>query len=429
MAHNVLTRCLACDNLGLQPVLNLGVQPLANAYLAKPLEKMDAFGLEVMHCLKCTHSQLSMAIDRDMLYKDYKYVSGTTQTLKDHFAKLAREVNELSDPYHPWRGQRPDLPPYDPSQLDVLDIGCNDGTLLEAFRACGNNITGCDPAENLRSITAEKGIPVLVDYWDADAGFKIDGHYGCITALNCLAHNADPRSFLRGCKRVLRPGGMILVEFPYFKETVERTDFGQFYAEHHSYFTARSFTILCESLGLRVAGAVLFPEIHGGTVRFLVQANEGPHAEGVRELIRKEAGITHKIAEMQHKINLTTDGLTSAIMQLCGAGDRTFVAYGASAKSSTLFNLPDMKASAALLDYVVDDNPLKQGMYCPGSNLPIHSPDKLKEEKPEDLVILLTVHNFKKEVCKRLMDMGLGDVTLINYTPELKVEKVSDNAH
>lgn len=412
-----LLQCLACGGSNLDSVLDLGNQPLANAYLTDPTDDSVESSLEIMMCQDCTHCQLAEAVDPSLLYKDYKYVSGTTQTLKEHFANLAIYIRD--DLFKP-RMDRP-VP------IRALDIGCNDGTMLEIFdRFYGFHTQGVDPAENLRKESEAKGIKVLVDFWNSETAHKLVGEFNVITALNCLAHNSDPFDFLKGCKRVLSADGVIIIEFPYFKETVKRKDLGQFYAEHHSYFTARSFLGLVERLDLHVFDVRYFKDIHGGTVRFVLKRCSLPHCQQLRDLILEEEGLGSLISELESDINKNVLALSREIHSQSKI--KSVVAYGASAKSSTLFNLPTMSSAVSRIECVVDDNPNKQGLFCPGSGLEIMHPNRLKEldECGVDLAIVLTVHNFKAEVLRRLRESGLGGRghVLINYTPEVSVEEI-----
>lgn len=399
-----ILRCLACDSENLKQVLDLGEQPLANSYLESVEDVPPSSSLIINMCLNCSHCQLKEAVDPDLLYRNYKYVSGTTDTLKSHFKELVKyAISDMTGP------------------LRVLDIGCNDGSLLKEFIPYAY-VYGVDPAKNLKPLSEQNGVKdVRVTYWNSDTALSYQGDMDIICVLNCLAHNSNPYDFLKGCTRVLSPFGKLIIEFPYFKETVNRKDFGQFYAEHHSYFTAKSFMALIERLGMYIADVNYFKNIHGGTIRWTLKKGFNTHTEAARELVRWEAifeDLPKMIEALSEEINATVKDLDSELVWAATHGK--VVAYGASAKSSTLFNLPDFPY--ADVAYVVDDNPLKQGLFCPGSGLEIKPPESLLEEK-EKLTILLTVHNFKTEVLKKLRDMGIKG-KLLNYTPTVSIEEI-----
>jgi 2-polyprenyl-3-methyl-5-hydroxy-6-metoxy-1,4-benzoquinol methylase len=408
LEDRALTECLACGESNfLVNVLDLGLQPLANSYLTAIDDDAPSSYLNVKHCKKCTHSQLESAVDPTKLYSDYKYVSGTTQTLKEHFKDLVTYVSGTL---------RND-------QYQVLDIGCNDGSLLQQFLRRGFAVQGVDPAENLRSLSKEKGINVLVDFWSSKTAEIFTHRFDAITILNCLAHNGDPYDFLKGCTKVLRNDGIIVIEFPYFGSTLDKMDLGQFYAEHHSYFSLRSFKALIERLNLHVVDTRYFDDIHGGTYRFVLKKINMHHCADFYRAA-KEENVSEKLFKFKENLNAQIDHLTETI-RLAYTKGYGIVAYGASAKSSTLFNLPRFIESDALscVKYVVDDNPLKQGLYCPGSMLRIKAPTDFRFLKEDKLLLLMTVHNFKEEIRKRLKDLGIKG-QFLNYTPEVTVETI-----
>lgn len=409
-------QCLACDSKRLTSVLDLGQQPLANAYTTVPSE-VHTTNLIVLYCEDCTHCQLVETVAPEVLFSEYKYVSGTTETLRKHFKELVAETGYYLKPMR----DTPYASNYThpaPSTVHVLDIGCNDGSLMEQYLRKGYRVEGVDPALNLRGVSLKKGLNVHVEFWNSQTALA-HTEYDVITVLNCLAHNGDPYDFLLGCTRVLAPGGIIIVEFPYFPDTLKNNDIGQFYAEHHSYFSARSFMALIDRLQLYVNNDIYhFPSIHGGTVRFVLRRGLQPHRVAFRKLVLQES-IKEDLQTYQKRLKDQLKRLGYLLGKVKKGGSK-IIAYGASAKSSTLFNMPEMVFARSLVDYVVDDNPFKQGMYCPGSGLLIKRPEDILEET-EPVVILITVHNFKAEVLSRLKLMG-AKCDIINYTPEVCLE-------
>lgn len=400
MGYKTLDKCLACGGTHLDYVLNLGRQPLANNFLDNKCPP-NTYPLDVLTCKDCTHCQLSAAVDPEELYRNYLYVSGTTETLREHFRNL---VNYTLVKAHP------DSP--------VLDIACNDGSLMEEFTKFYASVEGIDPAENLRKITKDKNLKVHVDYWNSDTPFKLGKEYGIITVLNCLAHNPNPYDFLKGCYRALSQFGMLIIEFPLFSSTLDLTDIGQIYHEHHSYFTAKSLVTLLERVGAwYVEDFMFFPDIHGGTGRFVIRKGLKPHCQKFSNLFCSEVGIVGQIEDWSETVfHLIKENLRDILWKLKEDG-KNLVAYSASAKSTVLFNY--IGAGEGCIKWVVDDNPLKQGLFCPGSNLKIKSIDSLIGM--DNLVILLTAHNFKKEIIQRLKDKGIK-FELLNYVPSVYIE-------
>lgn len=402
-----IKECLACDQDNLVKYLDLGNQPLANSYISKEKD-LPKFPLVVNFCQNCSHSQLSIAVNPSLMFFDYKYVSGTTQTLKEHFKDLSSYACDM-------------FPKELSNKLNVLDIGANDGSLLERFQELGCLTFGVDPAANLKKISSSKGIEVLVDFWSSSTSWKMPNLYDIITACNVFAHNLNPTDFLKGCQRVLKEQGLIIIEFPYGKNTFKENQFQQIYHEHINYFNCRSFVALVEKCGFRVCDINLKP-IHGGSVRFTLRRGSGPHCLKLSTKVLEEKGLdllnTYKSFAKQVQQNISE--LKSLIIKL-GESQRTIVAYGASAKSTVLFNHPDFLQAVPYIDFVVDDNPMKQKLFCPGSNLPIKSIESLIEV--DNPVILSTAWNFNEEIKKRLRTRNIK-ANIVNVVPIVSVESV-----
>lgn len=410
MTYNYLTNCLACGGRELQQYLDLGHQTFPNLYPEKyGLAPLPACPLQVNLCLDCYHSQLSVVANPKELFSDYLYVSGTTQSLKDHFRSLVTST----------------LPMKPADKISVLDIGANDYSLLKEFQRRGVKVEGVDPAANLASQAGN--IPALVDFWGREAALKVtQAPYDLITGLNVFAHNSDPLGFLEACKLVLKDTGHIVLEFPWFKETVQRRAVGQIYAEHISYFTVTSMYALTKRAGLRIADIQFFPDIHEGTIRFTLDRGQAP-SQKLREYLYLE--LLTGFSELQTYIDFAEvvkaniKELQRTLCALKNSGCRV-VAYGASAKLSTLLGAFQVPVKAAL-DYIVDDNPLKVGRHQTDTEIPILPVSSLKAEHA-GLAILITPNNFSKEIRKRLTDLQLtGRIQVIEYVPTVTVEELS----
>lgn len=396
--YKELKNCLACSSGDLSQYISFGIQPLANNFSKREYSSPYLFPLEAMHCKDCGHNQLSIAVDPRCMYSNYSYVSGTTETLKKHFQEVAQYSLKHSQYPNP----------------RILEIGINDGTLADCFINLGaNRIEGVDPAENIRPITKKKKIPVLVDFWSSKTANKLLGDFDIVIGCNVFAHNADPFDFLKGVSRILSDNGVCVLEFPYGKSTFEIADHGQYYFEHVNYFNVSSFAALAERALFQIIDVVESP-IHGGSIRFVIRKSLHGHCTKARNLICNEDNSMEKCYKFASKVKENIRQLGEMLESF-----DSVIAYGASAKSSTLFNYPGFKTFK--VKYVVDDSPFKQNLYYPVSGTKIKSPEELKKE--ENPVILLTVHNFKKEVLERLVRMGIKG-KLINYTPEVTIEDI-----
>lgn len=401
-----LLKCLVCGSTDLTNYLNLGEQPLANSFSIEPGAELEKFPLRVNYCNVCSHSQLSELVDPTALFEDYLYVSGTSQTLKNHFAALARDcAGRIRSSNRP----------------TVLSIGCNDATDLQAFQEIGFSVLGCDPAENLRPLSSAKGIPVEVAYWTEEVALRLDRKFDVILGCNVLAHNYDPVGFLEACKLALAPEGIVVIEFPLWTNSVKSVDVGQVYHEHLSYMNLKSIFTLAERAGLTIQDIVDLPSIHGGTVRIVMQ-DLPAHADKPLNMLKTEKtqgfhdlGTYTTFAE---NVNKNIFALIAAVNVQKQIG-YSVVGYGAAAKTSTILN---SAPGFIKIDSVVDDAPMKVGRFIPGSEIPILPTDALKDH-PGLLAIVIFAHNFKDEIIKKIKAQrpNPGDV-IINVVPGVSVE-------
>lgn len=409
-----LDRCRICSGADLSGYLDLGVQPLANAYAASSDLTLPRYPLAVERCRRCGHSQLSVVVDPAHMFEEYLWVSGTTETQRRHFAELAGEAGALVRRVasrHP----------------SVLDLGCNDGTLLDAFRRLGFTTYGVDPAKNLLPISLGKGHRVLAERWSAAVAATLRGTLGggldLVTGCNVFAHCDDLAGFLHGCREVLAPGGHVILEFPYARPTLEHHKFDQVYHEHLNYFLAGPFRALCDAHGWDIV-AVRQTPIHGGSIRFTLRPSGGhAHAPEVAALETAErqdgfladafyAGYAGRIEEHHRRLR--------SLIETCRDEGSELVAYGASAKGNTMLNHWTDVTPA----YVVDDNPLKCGRFTPGRNIPILPAHTLRGHAGR-LAVLLTAWNFADEIRERLRALGRHGDVLLTYVPAVKAEVLS----
>jgi novobiocin biosynthesis protein NovU/D-mycarose 3-C-methyltransferase len=403
MDYRILDTCLCCGSADLERVLDLGRQPLANDYVRAPAEQ-PAYPLELFVCRRCAHNQLGVAVAPDRMFCHYLYVSGTSRTLREHFAALARDVLSWVEP----RPRR------------VLDLACNDGTLLAAFRAAGCEVRGIDPAANLVGAASGAGFDVVEGYWP-DCRARAGGPFDLVTAANVLAHVADPAGFLAAMLDALTPHGAAVVEFPYAGELVLRTEWDTIYHEHLSYFLAGPFLRLAERAGAAVVRVRRTP-VHGGSVRLALRRTGGGHCPEVLALAASEraAGLYEPAtyAAFAGRVEGTCRAVSRHAWGLVAAGRRV-VGYGASAKGNTLLNRCPLPVS-----WIADDNPLKHGHLTPGRHVPIRPTAELAGE-PDGLGVVLLAWNFADEILAavRRLRPGRGDEA-IHYVPGFRAEPV-----
>ena len=405
LMFNYVTECRCCGCETLFEYLDLGDQPLANSY-HKGEEPQCLYPLKVNVCEACWHSQLSIVVDPPEMFKNYLYVSGTTHTFRNHCAELAFDA---VDKFFKWQKMKPAI-----KEPRVLDIACNDGTLLECFRAEGCKVKGVDPAENLRSLTEEKNIAVEIGYWGNGMADKMKERYHIITATNVFAHVDDIGSFLDECLKVLAyKDGMIVIEFPYCDNMIAHCEFDTIYHEHLSYFLVHSMAQAVGRKGLVIKDVFRTP-IHGGSIRFFLQPGE-EHCRETGALIAREAAnmLMHKntYKKFGKKVEETKIEMQSLVRDLQKDG-KTVIGYGASAKGNTMLNYFELD-----LDYIVDDNEMKWDYLTPGRNIPIKSPQVMTEE--DELYIVILAWNFYDEIVEKIEKIAGKEHHYIRYVPEV----------
>jgi SAM-dependent methyltransferase len=398
MDYTVAAQCRCCGSDHLTPVLDLGCQPLANSYTREPVD-LPVYPLVLNVCNRCYHNQLSVVVDPDCMFREYLYVSGTSRTLREHFAGLAREAMD-------WAG---------PQARRVLDIACNDGTLLDAFRSQGCAVQGVDPAGNLVALAREKGLPVTEGYWPQIRD-QVGGRFDILTACNVLAHVADPAAFLTAALDVVTDDGTMVIEVPYCREMILHCEWDTIYHEHLSYFLLGPLMRLVEGRDAAIVRVRRVP-IHGGSLRMAVKRGPPAHCQEALELERleKDAGLQHLAGYegFARQVETNCNDLRRMATGLTSNGKKV-IAYGASAKGNTLLNRCPLP-----LAYIVDDNPLKHGYLTPGCQIPICHPREAVPEAP-GLHVLLLAWNFAREIVQnwRRLRPGKND-RVVHYVPKV----------
>ena len=383
--------CRLCTGRNVSKVFALAPTPLANAFVTadKLDQEQDRYPLDVWFCNDCGHLQLLDVVDPSVLYAHYVYVSGTSPVFVRHFKDYAGYVIENFQPA--------------PAGL-VVDIGSNDGTLLRFFKEAGRRVLGVDPAQEISEQTRASGIPVIVDYFSPVLADRIRSEHGAasvIAANNVIAHIDDLAGVMEGVRRLLAPDGVFVFEVSYLGAVVENTLFDTIYHEHIDYHSVTPFLAFFSHCGLELIEAVRV-DSHGGSLRGVVQIKGGPRRQGqsVRLMLDYEeaAGLNRPetyAAFADHIDGLRTE-LSGLLHRLKSEGKR-IAGFGAPAKLTTLMYHFGLEAD--LIDFVVDDSPLKQGHYTPGMHIPVVPAQELYNRKPDYVVIL--AWNFAKPIIEK----------------------------
>ncbi len=400
-----ITSCLACGGTDLVPTLDLGQQPLANNFRSAASTEGEArYPLAINRCGHCNHLQLTHAVDPDLIYKNYLYVSGTSRTYLEYMTWYAWWVREQ---FSHWT-------------TSVLDIGCNDGSQLDAFRRAQYQTWGVDPAANLHTESSKRH-NVICSFWNEETLNKLGRTFDVITTQNAFAHVPDPLAYLKLCKEALRSDGKIFISTSQ-ADMVLRGEFDTIYHEHISYYNAYSMKCLAERAGLYLVDVVKTP-IHGTSYVFVL-SKKRMNEHRVKNILDMESAAGLQTAmtyyDWNHRVERLLESLAEQVEEFRGFGlFKHVVGYGAAAKGMTLIN-----ASGVKLDAVIDDNPLKQGTYCPGTEIPVVGSDYIEQiPRDEPALFIPLAWNFYTEISQKIKNIRdqEGDA-FMRYFPELRTD-------
>jgi SAM-dependent methyltransferase len=400
MYHNH-TNCRVCQSKNLTEYLDLGMMPLSNNLCNTATEEAERFPLKVLLCEDCGLSQLSIVIDPQTLFGTYVYRSSISQGYKDHCRDMAESfaTRLTKDSFH-------------------IDIAGNDGALLHEF----NQVIGCktlniDPAANMVPICEAKGIRQYETFWGYDAVRHLIStgwpKADLITATNVFAHVDNVREFLEAAKMVLAPDGVLVLEFPYLVDFIEKKEFDTVYFEHLSYFSISPLYKLCTDVGLSIM-SVSHKDIHGGSIRVEIGFGKEDEADYTMDEILDgyhNIDTYHQWAsDVKEVIGQFRKRLT--LLKLSG---NKIAGFAASAKGNTLLNSAGI--TNEVMDYIVDQTPEKVGKFSPGTHIPIVSMVDMICDPPDYIVLLSW--NFADECMSKCRAAGYTGRFILPLTFEV----------
>ena len=362
--------CRMCGASSLKKALTLQPTPPGNDFLSQDELGIEeqAYPLELFFCQNCYHVQLGHVVDPKILYqKNYTYVSATSRQFVEHLENYSKEMIDMFR--------------LKPNSL-VVDIGSNDGTCLSFFKSNNMKVLGVDPALSIAKKATEDGIQTIPDFFNYDLAIKIVEEFGpakFVTSHNACAHIDNLLDVVKGVEVLLDEDGVFVLEVGYLVDVYENTWFDTIYHEHLDFHTVGPFKRLFEQVNMEIINVQrISPQ--GGSIRIMAQKKNGKFNKqpSVEELIQLECDLSldkiETFYKFENQINLVRDKLHALILKIKANG-KTIAGFGAPTKATTLmshFNLDE-----TVLDFIVDDNPLKQGLFSPITHIPILSTEAI----------------------------------------------------
>ena len=396
-------KCRSCNKEEFLEFISLNSQPPANAFLKESdFDKEVLYPLDVTCCRNCFLVQLTdeSYIPRDKLFLDYAYASSISGGLRNHFTELADKIKSEFNP------------------KIVVDIGSNDGVLLKPLLELGCEAIGVEPAGNLAKQANNNGLATICSYFDKDTVNKIisdNGKADIVVASNVFAHLDEYHDIIENVKRILSENGTYIVED--FADMIRDMTFDNIYHEHVLYYTIHSMINLFDKHNMTVYNVEKIPT-HGGSIRAYISEGKSPQ-QSVNDLIREERenGINNlqTLEKFNDKLQKNIKEIRELFNRLNKENKRIF-GYGAPAKSSTMINSIGLNNNS--VELIIEDSPLKQGLFTPGSHIPITGPEILEKETPDYLMIF--AWNYADEIIKKVEEK-YSRMNYIIPMPELRI--------
>ncbi|ETT65503.1 SAM-dependent methyltransferase [Paenibacillus odorifer] len=404
--------CRFCGEIVTQNFVDLGMSPLSNSFI-KPENLYAAETFLPLHAFVCSHCylvQLEEFETPDHIFQDYAYFSSFSQSWLMHAQQY---VDKMMSEY-----------PIN-STCRVVEIASNDGYLLQYFKENNVPVLGVEPARNVAQVAIDKGIATISEFFGKSLALNLTEQgkqADLLLGNNVLAHVPDINDFIAGMKILLKPSGIITMEFPHLLRLIEDVQFDTIYHEHFSYLSLTTVNRLFVVHGLKLFDVEKI-NTHGGSLRIYVKHSEDSTKQiyqRVQNLLdeEEEAGLNRieTYNDFSDRVKQVKRNLLELLISLKNEG-KSIVGYGAPAKGNTLFNYCGIRSD--FVDYTVDRSPYKQGLFLPGTHIPIHSPEMIQETKPEYVLIL--PWNLKEEIMGQLSYIREWDGKFIVPIPEVTV--------
>ncbi|GAA3258003.1 methyltransferase domain-containing protein [Dactylosporangium siamense] len=405
--------CRLCGAELTETFVDLGMSPLCESYV--PADRVDApetfYPLHVRTCAECLLVQLPAYVAGEEIFSDYLYFSSYSSSWVEHARQYSVAMIEKLNLT---------------AESLVAEVASNDGYLLQHFVAAGIPVIGVEPAGNVAAVAREKGIRTEVCFLGPETGESVAAQYGradLVAANNVYAHIPDIIGFSQGLANLVKPDGLVTLEFPHLLRLIERRQFDTIYHEHYQYLSLLTASRALAKGGLTVVDVEELGT-HGGSLRVHAQRSEtaGEPSVAVKAVLDAEATAgLHTFEGHQgfaDEVFTIKRDLLDFLMKARSEGKRV-VGYGAPGKGNTLLNHCGIRED--LLEYTVDRSPHKQGMFLPGTHIPIHAPERIAADRPDYVLVL--PWNLRTEISAQLSYVREWGGKLVYPIPALDVEE------
>ena len=381
-------KCRVCHSNKTKEFLNLGKQPLANKYPKniREIKKEKKFNLSIFFCEVCRTAQIKNIISRKLMFEEYFYLSSVNKGLRDHFNKLAKKLKKYNF---------------------VVDIGSNDGILLEPLKKNKVKAIGIDPSFNVGKIANDRGLTTYIDFFEKRVINKIIKEHSkpdVLVASSVVTHLEDPLKFVKNSKFFLKENGILIIEIEYLYNFIKNLEYERFYFDRPFYYSANSINYIFQSFDMSLFDIELI-NIHGSSLRLYIKnAKVVKKTKRCKEILSKEKKYLNisTLNKINKKIIKESNNLKNKLTQFKIDGKK-IIGYGAPARVSTITNFS--KINSKLIDYIIDDSPIKQNKFTPGSHIKILN--KNKNIKSNISVVIVFAYEYFKDIKKNFKKINV----------------------